>query len=91
MIHFACTKQLTSEYGFRNSAFTIFMFILFGNLLGMIPYSFTFTSHIVVTFALHTSVSGVISAYVPSGLTSGSMHWLSPNPWPSVAEVPRDR
>jgi len=28
------------------------MFILFGNLLGMIPYSFTFTSHIVVTFAL---------------------------------------
>jgi F-type H+-transporting ATPase subunit a len=32
--------------------FTIFMFVLFGNLLGMFPYSFTFTSHIVVTFAL---------------------------------------
>jgi F-type H+-transporting ATPase subunit a len=32
--------------------FTIFMFVLFGNLLGMTPYSFTFTSHIVVTFAL---------------------------------------
>lgn len=32
--------------------FTLFMFVLFGNLLGMIPYSFTFTSHIVVTFAL---------------------------------------
>ena len=32
--------------------FSIFMFILFGNLLGLIPYSFTFTSHIVVTFAL---------------------------------------
>lgn len=29
--------------------FTIFMFILFGNLLGMIPGAFTFTSHIVVT------------------------------------------
>src|SRR3546814_11730641 len=28
------------------------MFILFGNLLGMLPYSFTFTSHIIVTFAL---------------------------------------
>jgi F-type H+-transporting ATPase subunit a len=28
------------------------MFILLGNLLGMLPYSFTFTSHIVVTFAL---------------------------------------
>lgn len=32
--------------------FTLFMFILCGNLLGMVPYSFTFTSHIVVTFAL---------------------------------------
>ena len=32
--------------------FTVFMFILFGNLLGMLPYSFTFTSHIIVTFAM---------------------------------------
>ena len=32
--------------------FTIFMFILFSNLLGLVPYSFTVTSHIIVTFAL---------------------------------------
>jgi F-type H+-transporting ATPase subunit a len=32
--------------------FSLFMFILAGNLLGMIPYSFTFTSHIIVTFAM---------------------------------------
>ena len=32
--------------------FTLFMFILVGNMLGMIPYSFTFTSHIAVTFAM---------------------------------------
>ncbi len=32
--------------------FSLFLFILFGNLWGMVPYSFTFTSHIVVTFAL---------------------------------------
>ena len=32
--------------------FTLFMFILFSNLLGMVPYSFTTTSHIAVTFAL---------------------------------------
>lgn len=32
--------------------FTTFMFVLVGNLLGMIPYSFTFTSHIVVTFTM---------------------------------------
>lgn len=32
--------------------FTIFMFILFGNLLGLVPGAFTFTSHIIVTFAM---------------------------------------
>lgn len=41
--------------------FSLFMFILFGNLLGMIPYSFTFTSHIVVTFALAMMVFFVIT------------------------------
>ncbi len=32
--------------------FSLFVFILFGNFLGMIPYGFTFTSHIIVTFSL---------------------------------------
>ena len=32
--------------------FTLFMFVLFSNMLGMLPYSFTVTSHIIVTFAL---------------------------------------
>jgi len=32
--------------------FTIFMFVLVGNMWGMMPYSFTFTSHIAVTFAM---------------------------------------
>lgn len=32
--------------------FSLFMFILAGNLLGMIPYSFTFTSHIIVTITM---------------------------------------
>lgn len=32
--------------------FTLFMFILFCNLLGLIPYNFTPTSHIVVTFVM---------------------------------------
>jgi len=32
--------------------FTLFFFILFGNLLGIFPYFFTFTSHIAVTLAL---------------------------------------
>ncbi len=32
--------------------FSLFMFVLLGNLLGMIPMAFTFTSHIIVTFAM---------------------------------------
>ena len=32
--------------------FTLFIFLLFGNMLGLIPYSYTFTSQIVVTFVL---------------------------------------
>src|SRR5262249_47670461 len=36
--------------------FTLFMFILVGNLLGMIPSLFPFPSHIIVTFALALTV-----------------------------------
>ena len=36
--------------------FSIFMFVLVGNMVGMIPYNFTFTSHIIVTFALASVV-----------------------------------
>jgi len=32
--------------------FSVFMIVLMGNLIGMLPYSFTYTSHIVVTGAL---------------------------------------
>jgi ATP synthase subunit 6 len=35
---------------------TLFNFILFSNLLGLIPYSFTATSHLFVTFTLSFSV-----------------------------------
>jgi len=36
--------------------FTLFMFVLFGNLLGLIPYSFTYTSHIIVNFGIAATV-----------------------------------
>jgi len=32
--------------------FTLFMFVLISNMVGMLPYSFTVTSHIIVTFVL---------------------------------------
>ena len=33
-----------------NLIFSLFMFVLFCNMFGMLPYSFTVTSHIIVTF-----------------------------------------
>ena len=36
--------------------FTLFMFVLFSNLLGLITYSYTTTSQIVVTFALALAI-----------------------------------
>ena len=36
--------------------FTLFMFVLFCNMVGMLPYSFTVTSHIIVTFVLASIV-----------------------------------
>lgn len=36
--------------------FSLFMFILFANLLGMIPGSFTVTSHLIVTFTLAAAI-----------------------------------
>ena len=63
--------------------FTAFMFILFGNLLGMMPYSFTFTSHIVVTFALaFTIFIGVtILAITKHGLHFFSFFLPPGAPW----------
>ncbi len=36
--------------------FTVFMVVLMGNMLGMVPYSFTYTSHLIVTAALAVSI-----------------------------------
>ncbi len=67
--------------------FTIFMFILVLNLLGLVPYSFTVTSHIIVTFALAAMVwliitgigfmnhgIGFLKLFVPDGVP----WWLLP-------------
>ncbi|MFN3549917.1 MAG: F0F1 ATP synthase subunit A [Mesorhizobium sp.] len=43
--------------------FSLFMFVLFANLLGMFPYFFTVTSHIIVTFALAMLVIGTVLVY----------------------------
>ncbi len=59
---------------------TLFVFILFGNLLGMLPYSYTFTSQIILTFfmaiIIFLSVTligifrhgfGFLSLFLPAG------------------------
>lgn len=54
--------------------FTLFFFILFGNLFGVFPYDFTFTSHIVVTLAL-TMMVFILSTAV--GLYYHKLHFFS--------------
>jgi len=63
--------------------FTAFMFILVGNLLGMMPFSFTFTSHIIVTFALafFIFIGVTIIAIVKHGLHFFSFFLPPGTPW----------
>ena len=51
-------RSATGEKGMRffPLVFCIFMFVLIANLIGLLPYSFTVTSHIVVTAALALAV-----------------------------------
>ena len=61
--------------------FSLFMFVLFCNMVGMLPYSFTVTSHIIVTFALAAVIFlgvtvvgfvthgfGYLKLFIPSGV-----------------------
>jgi F-type H+-transporting ATPase subunit a len=43
--------------------FSLFMFVLFANLLGLFPYFFTVTSHIVITAALAATVILLVIGY----------------------------
>lgn len=54
--------------------FTLFMVVLMGNVLGLIPYSFTFTSHIAVTAALAMLVFTIVTVY---GFVNHGLHFLS--------------
>ena len=67
--------------------FTLFTFILAMNMLGLIPYSFTVTSHIIVTFALAALVFVVVTAigfarhgfgYLKLFVPEGVPVWLMP-------------
>ncbi|MEZ5668405.1 MAG: F0F1 ATP synthase subunit A [Alphaproteobacteria bacterium] len=68
--------------------FTLFMFVLFGNLLGLIPYSFTYTSHIVVTFTMAAIifVAVTVIGIVRHGLGFGRLFFPEGAP-PATAVV----
>ena len=54
--------------------FTLFMFVFAGNLLGLMPYSFTYTSHIAVTFAMAAVVFVGVTVI---GFAKHGLHFLS--------------
>jgi F-type H+-transporting ATPase subunit a len=53
--------------------FSLFMFVLFVNLIGMIPYGFSVTSHIVITAALALLVFFTVIIY---GFWKNGLHFL---------------
>lgn len=54
--------------------FTLFIFTLFGNVLGLMPYGFTFTSHIAVTFFMAIIVFLAVTLI---GLFKHGLHFFS--------------
>lgn len=69
-------KEQTGPKGreFFPFVFTIFMVVLMGNLLGMVPYSFTYTSHIIVTFTLAMLVFVTVTVV---GFMKHGLHFLT--------------
>ena len=73
-VHTMIEEQIgTKGFKYFTFIFTLFTFILSVNLLGMIPYSFTATSHIVVTFGLSMAV--FIGATIV-GFASHGLHFF---------------
>ncbi len=54
--------------------FTIFMFVLFANIIGLIPYSFTVTSQLIVTATLALLVFFIVVGY---GFYKNGLHFLN--------------
>jgi len=54
--------------------FSLFMFILTANMIGLIPYAFTVTSHIIITAALAITVFLTVLVY---GLWAHGLHFFN--------------
>lgn len=67
------TAAGTEGMRFFPFVFSIFIFVLLSNLLGLVPYAFTVTAQIVVTFALAILVIGTVIVY---GVYKHGSHFL---------------
>jgi F-type H+-transporting ATPase subunit a len=54
--------------------FTVFMFVLFANMIGLIPFSFTVTSQLIVTVALSLTVFFMVIIY---GFWKNGLHFFN--------------
>ena len=71
-----CTETIGGPQSrkFFPFVFTLFFFILFGNLLGVFPLFFTFTSHVMVTLALSATVFILVTLV---GIKEHGLHWFT--------------
>jgi F-type H+-transporting ATPase subunit a len=62
--------------------FSLFMFILFANVIGLVPYFFTVTSHIIVTFCLAMLVitTVIVYGFMKNGVRFLKLFWPSDIP-----------
>ena len=77
-------EDITGKDGVRFFPYimTLFMFIVFGNFLGLLPMSFTSTSHIAVTavLALAVFLSVTVLGFVLHGMKFLGLFWVSAAP-----------
>ncbi|MGO4908514.1 F0F1 ATP synthase subunit A [Pseudorhodobacter sp. W20_MBD10_FR17] len=77
-------EEVTGHEGIKYFPYvmTLFLFILFSNLLGLLPTAFTTTSHVAVTvtLALLVFVGVTVLGFVKNGIGFLSMFWVSSAP-----------
>lgn len=77
-------EDITGKDGLRYFPYimTLFMFIVFANFLGLLPMSFTTTSHFAVTMVLALAVflTVTVLGFVKNGASFLSLFWVSSAP-----------